>query len=110
MSTAYKFANPDGIYFVSFACVQWVDVFVRKKYSDVIIESLTHCQKNKGLVIHAWCIMPSHIHLIISRRSTPTLSDIIRDFKKYTADTILRMIKEEQGESRKSWMMWLFGS
>ena len=67
MSTAYKFSNPDGIYFTSFACVQWVDVFVRKKYSEVLIESLSFCQKQKGLIIHAWCIMPSHVHLIISR-------------------------------------------
>ena len=110
MSTAYKFSNPDGIYFVSFACVQWVDVFVRQKYSEVLIDSLCYCQKQKGLVIHAWCIMPSHVHLIISRSQTPTLSDIMRDFKKFTSDKILKMIMEESGESRKSWMMWLFGS
>jgi len=34
----------------------------------------------------------------------------MRDFKKYTADNILKMIKEESGESRKGWMIWLFGS
>jgi len=110
MSTAYKFANPDGIYFTSFACVQWVDVFVRRKYSEIILESLEYCQKKKGLVVHAWCIMPSHMHLIISRSQTPTLSDIMRDFKKFTSGEIVRMIKEEAGESRRSWMMWLFSS
>ncbi|WP_294237516.1 hypothetical protein [Chryseobacterium sp. sg2396] len=23
------------------------------------------CQKNKGLEIHAWCIMSRHVHLIL---------------------------------------------
>jgi hypothetical protein len=29
MSGKYKFYNPDGIYFVSFAVVGWADVFTR---------------------------------------------------------------------------------
>jgi hypothetical protein len=32
MSRKYKFYNPEGIYFVSFATVYWLDVFVREQY------------------------------------------------------------------------------
>ncbi len=60
MSSAYKFSNPDGVYFLSTATVQWVDVFIRPVYADRLIESLHHCQQQKGLVIHAWCLMSSH--------------------------------------------------
>jgi len=48
------------------------------------------------------------MHLIISRSGKPFLSDIMRDFKKFTSVTLLDMIKNESGESRKNWMMWLF--
>ena len=41
MSTKYKFRNPDGIYFVSFAVAGWVDVFTRAEYSDTVIDSLS---------------------------------------------------------------------
>ncbi|MEO8855137.1 MAG: hypothetical protein ABI359_15240 [Ginsengibacter sp.] len=52
MSTGgYKITDQGTIYFVSFAVVDWVDVFTRKEYRDLVVESLKHCQENKGLVI-----------------------------------------------------------
>ncbi len=108
MSSAYKFYNPDGVYFTSTATVEWVDVFTRPVYADRVIESLRHCQKEKGLVIHAWCLMSNHLHLIISRNDKPPLEDILRDFKKFTSGTIIKALQEEAAESRKNWMLWLF--
>jgi len=45
MSRAYKSKKPDGIYFISFSTVGWIDVFTRKDYKDILIESLSYCQK-----------------------------------------------------------------
>jgi REP element-mobilizing transposase RayT len=81
MSTAYKFSNPTGIHFISIARVEWVDVFTRKEYVEIVLESLKHCQKEKGLIIYAWCIMSNHVHLIISAMEGFVLSGIVRDFK-----------------------------
>ena len=53
MSRNYKFYNPQGVYFVSFAVKEWIDIFTRNKYKDIIIENLSFCQKNKGLEIYA---------------------------------------------------------
>lgn len=53
MSRNYKFHNPEGLYFISFAVVGWLDVFTRNEYKDLFLESLEYCQKNKGLEIHA---------------------------------------------------------
>jgi hypothetical protein len=44
----YRFDNPDGIYFVTFAVVDWVDVFTRSLYVDILLESICYCQENKG--------------------------------------------------------------
>ncbi|TWJ00773.1 hypothetical protein JN11_02032 [Mucilaginibacter frigoritolerans] len=44
MSRKYKFANKEGLYFVSFATVNWIDVFIRPEYNEIIIDSLTYCQ------------------------------------------------------------------
>ncbi len=108
MSSAYKFYNPDGVYFTSTATVQWVDVFTRPVYADMVIDSLRHCQTKKGLVIHAWCLMSNHLHLIISRNGRLPLEDIMRDFKKFTSGTILKAVRGEITESRKNWMLWIF--
>lgn len=109
MGFAYKFHDPNGLYFVSCATVQWVDVFTRSIYSDIVVESLAYCIKHKGLVLHAWVIMPNHIHLIISRKDESRLSDIMRDFKKFTSSKIIAAINSTT-ESRRSWMLWIFQS
>ena len=107
MSTKYKFRNPDGCYFVTYAVVGWVDVFTRNVYKDILIESWRYCQQQKGLLIHAYVIMTNHVHMIISRNSTISLEAIMRDMKKFTSSTILEAIKKEQ-ESRREWMLNIF--
>jgi len=53
MSRNYKFYNPDGLYFVSFAVVNWLDVFTRNVYKDILLDSLKFCQREKGMEIAA---------------------------------------------------------
>lgn len=108
MSRKYKFHNPDGVYFTSFAVQGWVDVFTRNEYKNILIESLEYCQKNKGLEIFAWCIMTNHVHLIIRAGGEYLLHDILRDLKKYTSKAIIRAISENIRESRKEWLLKQF--
>ncbi len=108
MSTKYKFYDPDGTYFVTFAVVGWVDVFTRNVYRDIVIESFNWCIKNKGLVIHAWVLMTNHVHMIVSRRENNKLEDIMRDMKKFTSVKLLEEIIKSPIESRKEWMLYVF--
>ena len=48
------------------------------------------------------------MHLIISADNGRRLSDIIRDFKKFTSKTILKLIMTTPEESRSEWMLRLF--
>ena len=100
MSRAYKIHNREGIYFISFATVGWIDVFTKKEYKDIVVESIRYCQKAKGLIVYAWCIMTNHIHLIISAREGYELVGIIRDMKKYTSKHLIKAISENPKESR----------
>ena len=107
MSRKYKFKNPEGIYFVSFATVGWIDVFTRRIYKDILVESLIYCQKEKGLELYAWCIMSNHIHLICRSRSAD-MSGFLRDFKRHTSKELIRAIQNNIQESRKEWMLSIF--
>ena len=69
-----------GAYFISFATVNWIDVFTRDIYFATIIESLDHCRNNKGMEIYGYCIMHSHVHLIF-RFALGDPSGLIRDLK-----------------------------
>ena len=98
----YKIRNQEAIHFITFAVVEWVDVFTRKAYRDILLDSLRHCQQEKGLVLHAWCIMSNHVHLLASAKEGH-LSNILRDFKKFTAKQVLAAIQAHKGESRSDW-------
>ena len=106
MSRKYKFHDNDKLYFISFATVYWIDVFVREEYTMILIDSWKHCQDKKGLEIYGWCIMPSHIHMIIGSKKNK-LEDIVRDTKSFTSTTMKSSITEHPQESRKEWMLWL---
>jgi putative transposase len=93
MSRKYKIRDQDKLYFVTFTVIGWLDVFIRKGYRDIFLDSLKYCQQHKGLEVCAYCIMSSHIHLIIGRHGDPALEAIIRDLKKFTASAVIKAIK-----------------
>lgn len=103
MSRKYKFRNPNGLYFVTFTVIKWIDAFTRTEYIDVMLDSWKFCQKNKKLRIHAWCIMSNHVHMIIS--SDNDLPSLMRDMKSFTSRKLRNAIIKNPKESRKSWML-----
>jgi len=107
MSRKYKFHNKEGLYFVSFATVYWIDVFVRPLYCDIFVDSLKYCIANLGLELCCWCIMPSHVHLIFrAKENNP--DKLLGRIKEYTSKQIVKAIKDNCRESRREWMLWMF--
>ncbi len=93
------------VYFVTDTVVDWVDIFTRPIFKHVILESLTYCQKNKGLIIYAWVLMSNHLHMIVGSTGDNKVSDIMRDFKKFTSKEILNVLLADGTESRREWML-----
>jgi putative transposase len=106
MAHTYRIYDQHGQYFITCTVHQWVDVFTRPDYVNILLDSLRYCQQKKGLEIFAWVVMTNHIHLIVSSKGEG-LSDIIRDFKKFTASKIMEAIENNPKESRKKWIQWL---
>jgi putative transposase len=104
MGFKYRINSNEEIYFLTMTVVDWVDVFTRPDYSLIMIDSLRYCQAQKGLELYAYCIMSNHVHLIASAREEHSLSDILRDLKKFTSKKIVKAI-EEGNESRKAWLL-----
>ena len=89
----YKIRNQAAIHFLTFAVVVpmaigRVDVFTRKDYRDIVLDSIRFCQAEKGLLLHCWCIMSNHVHLIASAKRE-NLSDLLGHFKKFTGKKII---------------------
>jgi REP element-mobilizing transposase RayT len=94
MSRNYKFHNPDGVYFISFAVVKWLDVFTKIEYKDILLESFRYCQKEKGMEIFAWCIMTNHVHLIFRSINGQKPELLLGDFKRFTSKAIVQTIQK----------------
>jgi len=103
MSEKYK-TDSDGLYFVSMSVVGWIDVFTRRDYQEILIDSLKYCQKNKNLKLYCYCIMPSHLHFI-TYSVGGELSNTLRDMKSFTAKELIKAISSNHKESRREWML-----
>jgi REP element-mobilizing transposase RayT len=108
LSRNYKFYNPEGVYFISFAVVDWLDVFTGNEYKQIIIDSFHYCQKEKGMEIIAWCIMTNHVHLIFRIVNGLLPQDVLGDFKRFTSKKIVRAITENTCESRREFLLAKF--
>ncbi|QQS51573.1 MAG: transposase [Bacteroidota bacterium] len=106
MGNAYQIKDQEATYYLTFQVVGWADIFSRKVYRDIIIESFEYCRRNKGLEIFAYVIMTNHVHAIL-RSKEGLLSDIVRDFKKHTSKQILEAVNTNN-ESRREWLEMIF--
>lgn len=105
-----KILDQNGFNYLTLTIVDWVDVFTRKECRDIVLDSLRHCQEEKGLVVYAYVIMSNHIHLVAQAKEEEgaVLSDILRDFKKHTSKKIVEWIKTSGKESRRDWLLHRF--
>ncbi len=111
----------ETIFFVTTTVVRFAQVFTKDKYCDILIHNIKHYQKHYKFLILGYVIMPSHFHWIIEvKPEFGTVSDIMRDIKKYSAwdliealekdhrDDLIRLFEEESrgyaNQKRKFWM------
>ncbi|HAA10242.1 MAG TPA: transposase [Cytophagales bacterium] len=106
MSNAYKFRDESQPYFVSFSTIRWMDIFTRRHYKDIVVDSLQHCIDNKGLILHAWVIMTNHVHLAMASGKEP-MHGILRDMKSYTSKRLYEAINDNPQESRRDWLCYM---
>ncbi|HEY2582234.1 MAG TPA: transposase [Mucilaginibacter sp.] len=104
----YIVHDQQAIYYMTFTVVGWIDIFSRQAYRDIVIDSFKYCRAHKGLHLHAYVIMSNHVHLIASVDEGFTISDFVRDCKKFTSKKITDSIENGGVESRRQWILHQF--
>ncbi|MGN6493944.1 MAG: REP-associated tyrosine transposase [Agriterribacter sp.] len=102
----YKIRDQFGLFFMTFTVVDWIDLFSRQLYRDILIKNMKHCQLNKRLSVGAYVIMMNHMHVIWQSKSG-NLSGILRDYKSFCTKELIAAI-ENNPESRKEWLLRAF--
>lgn len=85
----------EHIFFVTTTTVGFTKIFTEDIYCDILIKNIKHYQDEYKFVLLAYVIMPSHFHWIVMLHpKSGTISDIMRDIKKYSAWDIMEKIEE----------------
>lgn len=94
-------------YFMTFNTVDWVDVFIRPVYKQVVVHTLNHFIEHKGLNVYAWCLMSNHLHLLACQHEGYVIAEIEKEYKSFTTQKILEAIDTEP-EARRKWILERF--
>ncbi len=108
MSSKYKFSDKEAVYFITATTVNWVDIFTRNLYKDILLDSFRFCQNNQGLQIHAWVLMPNHFHMICSFIHGHEPGIVLKNIKSFTVIKNIDTIINHPQESRKEIMLDVF--
>ena len=104
----YRITDQHNPYFLTCTIVHWIDLFTRKDYRDIVVQSLNYCIEQKHLIVYSWVIMSNHVHLVVRCEPPGEMSAFLRDFKKFTSKKIADTIMEIP-ESRREWLLDKFG-
>jgi REP element-mobilizing transposase RayT len=94
----------DSSYFLTLNTVDKIDVFTRPAYKQVVADALNYFITSQGVVVYAWTLMTSHLHLIVRTKENSAPAYFERDFKKFTTPLILKAIEMEM-DLRREWMI-----
>ena len=103
MSTGYQIKDQQGLYYLTFQVVDWIDLFARQVYRDIVLDSFRYAIGKKEFQLFAYVVMSNHVHLI-ANSAKGELSTTIGDIKKYTSKRIIETITTIP-ESRREWML-----
>ncbi len=88
------------LYFVTASVVEWIPLFKYPKYTEIVLNSLSWMQEQKRLLLFAFVIMPTHVHLLI-KPEQQSIGEIIQQFGSFTAHEILKKVREDE---RTDWL------
>lgn len=127
MSRSYKvFTDNNYPYFITWTLAGWVHLFDKDPYRQIVLDSLNYLRTEKKTQLNAFVIMSSHVHAILWPNIGINLSDVTRDFKRFTsrkisneaesqgAVDVLDVFKKSREENRaqdiSTYQVWQEGS
>jgi REP element-mobilizing transposase RayT len=95
-----QFGKEGHTFFVTTTVVEFARIFsCGTVYYDILVGSLRHVLHEHRAPLLAYVLMPSHVHLIPAMPAGESISDLMRDFKKYTSTTIREQLQRERREA-----------
>ncbi len=97
MSKYKSYHIPGHLYFVTTTVVGKKKILSNPEITGIVLKSLNFLRKEARMKLFSYVIMPDHLHLIVLpleyQGKNQTISDLMRDFKKFTSKRITEKLK-----------------
>jgi REP element-mobilizing transposase RayT len=91
-----RFHIEGHIYYITTVIYNRLPIFTRPSFIIPLFDSLNFYHYQQEFKLLGYVVMPDHLHLIIWPYGKATVSDIMRDYKTFTAKRIIRQAAVEQ--------------
>ena len=88
-------------YFITATILEWKPLLKPDKFKNIIINSLQFLVSDKRVIVYAFVIMNNHVHIIWQVEDNHIISDVQHSFLKYTAQMILKELRNHHTEVLK---------
>jgi REP element-mobilizing transposase RayT len=96
MPVKRQITEPNGVYFITFTCYQWMPLIEQTNAYDLVYNWFDHLKAN-GHYIAGYVIMPNHVHALIAFRNCGQLiNTIVGNGKRFIAYGIIKRLKLQQ--------------
>lgn len=89
-----SFHDPTHLYFITASIIEWKHFFITPAYINIPLNSLAWMQQQKRILLFAFVIMPSHLHIIIKPENN-SIGEIVQQFGSFTAHEILKKLRDD---------------
>jgi len=90
-----RFHIEGHIYYITTVVCNRLPIFTRPSFIIPLLDSLNFYRYKQEFKLLGYVVMPDHLHLILWPFGESTVSDIMRDYKKFTATRIIRQAEVE---------------
>jgi putative transposase len=91
-----RIIEDDFIYYITTVVYGRLPIFTRASFVIPLFDSLNFYRCKQEFKILGYVIMPDHLHLLIWPQGVANISDIVRDFKTFTAKRLIRQATVEK--------------
>ena len=94
----FDYSNPAQVYFLTICASEGTSPFLDKDLSSQTIKSLFFYRNQRGIRLYSYCVMPDHLHLVMSPANEFGVSQFVSNLKSYTTK-----LAQEKGLNKKLW-------
>jgi putative transposase len=87
--------DPTHLNFVTATVIEWKHLFAETAYADIVLNSLDWLRRNDRLMLFAFVLMPSHLHMLIKPQGR-AIGDIVQEFGSFTAHELLKQLRTDE--------------